>query len=638
MSTKPQPGTRQTRNQTLKYRALPEGTLDVAVASEAPIQRWFGLEVLRMEGVNLTRAEPPAQIPVLVDHENTCDSLVGTAERMYVDGDKLRAVIRLDNEGRGAEIARQIEARLLSGISIGYSVDRVSEDRNEPGTFYVEEWTPYEITITPVPADITVGIHRSKIKGSKKSMKAKRAKNGSDAKAMAELGSQYRDIGGEELACETIKAGGSERDLREAIMAAQQRRYDEANASIAASGKERPSADLGLSSGDVAGFSMARAMLAVAVRSGALLPAHGDPDYGHELAVMEAASQAAERSGSRPVRSSFTIPGEVLTARHEPTMAIERRKLARMLADKPRQIRTLLAGGAGSGAQIVADNLVAGSFIEKLYANSVVLPFATILPGLIGNVEIPRQTGSAVGYWMNESDQVTPTDLSLDQVTLTPKEVQSYTLVSRKLLIQSTPQADMLIRNDFARSIALAVDKAAILGSGASNEPEGFDSQIPSGNVVDLAVGSAANTGAAPTLADFARAFGLVREGNAMGQVHYLMRPRAEAYLMAAPKLGGTDSAMIVENGMLADFGMVGTTTQIPVDTAAGSGTGLDLDAVFAAILADVLVGMWSGIDVVVDPYSRLANRQIAFSGIQDLDIAIRHPESFAKLTHCKVV
>jgi hypothetical protein len=44
----------------------------------------------------------------------------------------------------------------------------------------------------------------------------------------------------------------------------------------------------------------------------------------------------------------------------------------------------------------------------------------------------------------------------------------------------------------------------------------------------------------------------------------------------------------------------------------------------------DLIIGQWGAIDVLVDPYTAGASGSIKIRLLQDLDIQIRHPQSFA--------
>lgn len=43
----------------------------------------------------------------------------------------------------------------------------------------------------------------------------------------------------------------------------------------------------------------------------------------------------------------------------------------------------------------------------------------------------------------------------------------------------------------------------------------------------------------------------------------------------------------------------------------------------------DLLVGLWSGLELAVDPYTNILNGGVRIVVMQDTDIAVRRPESF---------
>jgi HK97 family phage major capsid protein len=46
---------------------------------------------------------------------------------------------------------------------------------------------------------------------------------------------------------------------------------------------------------------------------------------------------------------------------------------------------------------------------------------------------------------------------------------------------------------------------------------------------------------------------------------------------------------------------------------------------------ADVIVGFWSGMDILVDPYTNSAKGEIIVQVFLDVDVALRHAESMCK-------
>jgi hypothetical protein len=45
---------------------------------------------------------------------------------------------------------------------------------------------------------------------------------------------------------------------------------------------------------------------------------------------------------------------------------------------------------------------------------------------------------------------------------------------------------------------------------------------------------------------------------------------------------------------------------------------------------ADLIIGMWGGLDILVDPYSQSSTQAVRIVVAQDIDTLVRHAESFA--------
>ena len=70
----------------------------------------------------------------------------------------------------------------------------------------------------------------------------------------------------------------------------------------------------------------------------------------------------------------------------------------------------------------------------------------------------------------------------------------------------------------------------------------------------------------------------------------------------------------------------------VPSNGTKGSGTGLS--SVIYGNFADLLIGMWGALEILVDPYdSNFAKGSVSVRAMQTLDIAVRHPESFAVMS-----
>ena len=66
----------------------------------------------------------------------------------------------------------------------------------------------------------------------------------------------------------------------------------------------------------------------------------------------------------------------------------------------------------------------------------------------------------------------------------------------------------------------------------------------------------------------------------------------------------------------------------VPADLT--KGTGVNLSAIIFVNWQDLIIGMWSGLDLQVNPYSLDTSGKIRITAFQDLDIALRHAQSFS--------
>ena len=80
--------------------------------------------------------------------------------------------------------------------------------------------------------------------------------------------------------------------------------------------------------------------------------------------------------------------------------------------------------GTGSAGGYIVPEIYMAEIIELLQAEAVVIRMgATVLSGLVGSpVYIPRQSAGATAYWVGENSDITASDLTLEQVSMTPKK------------------------------------------------------------------------------------------------------------------------------------------------------------------------------------------------------------------------
>jgi HK97 family phage major capsid protein len=249
---------------------------------------------------------------------------------------------------------------------------------------------------------------------------------------------------------------------------------------------------------------------------------------------------------------------------------------------------------------------------------------ATMMNDLVGNIAIPRQTGGASSYWVAESGAVTESQAAFDQLTMSGKTVGSMSDISRKMLNQSSIDVESFVRNDLATSLALAIDLAAINGSGASNQPTGVLNTSGIGSVVG------GTNGAAPDWADIVDLESQLALDNAdIGNLGFLTNAKVRGKLLQTEKSSSTGQYVWGDNNTLRGYNAA-VSNQVPSNLTKGSTS--TCSAIIFGNWSDLIIGSWGGIDINVDTSTGSSSGTVRIVALQDVDIGIRHAESFAAM------
>lgn len=148
-------------NERERKEAAASRRFPVSVSSEAPVQRsmygerWTEILSHAPDVIDLSRAP----LPLLEGHD-TRRTNVGIVTNLKVAGGRLRGELVLGSSQRAQELAADIGDGIVSGLSVGYTIE--GEQRDEKARrLTATRWMPYEVSITPIPADTSVGINRS---------------------------------------------------------------------------------------------------------------------------------------------------------------------------------------------------------------------------------------------------------------------------------------------------------------------------------------------------------------------------------------------------------------------------------------------------------------------------------------------
>ena len=383
------------------------------------------------------------------------------------------------------------------------------------------------------------------------------------------------------------------------------------------------SPEIGMSTKDIEKFSFCRAMLAVA-----------DPLNAAKLAPfeVECSRAAQDRRGdlrSKGREAAVTIPADVLSRGIGITPDVSA-SVQRMF--QARQQRDLNIGTTTAGGNLVATELLGSSFIELL-RNAMVLDKLGItwLRDLVGNIAIPSATGAATGYWITEGNPPTESQQTIGQVPLTPKTVGAFTDYTRKLLLQASLDVEAFVRADLAMVVGQTIQLAAINGSGTPPEPYGV---LNTAGIGSVAGGAAGLAPAYTHLVDLETAVG---NANAdVGALGYLTNSKVRGTLRKTQEFASTNGKAVWTNGRERGIGDVlgydaHVTNSVPSNLVKG-GSGAVCSAIIFGNWADLVIGMWGGLDLMLDPYALATSGGKRVIALQDVDIAIRRVASFAAM------
>lgn len=260
---------------------------------------------------------------------------------------------------------------------------------------------------------------------------------------------------------------------------------------------------------------------------------------------------------------------------------------------------------ATAGGHTVATNL--GGLIDRLRPTLAVQGLgATVLSGLTGNLDLPRLTSGPSAAWVAEDGSATETSSTFDKISLAPKTVAGEMYLSRRLVLQNSVSIEDVLRRDLAFVLAQALDKAAIQGGG-SNEPSGI--------LTEIAASATTETELSDVAADLIAALEI---DDVTGTTGFLTSP---ALMAAVRKIKDTTGRTIPASEVFHGERVV-SSNNVPA-------VGGDQPLIFGA-WSNLIVGYWSGVDILANPYSDASKGGLRLHAFLDADVAIRHDEAFS--------
>lgn len=632
-------------------------TAELSFSSDEPIYHWFGYLILdHSEGS--VRKERLEQTGAVLWGHDWMQQVGGISNLQYSEG-KGRGTVKFLDDDFSMSRLRGIRDGILKSTSFGFWIYDLEPEPGPDGkqrmidgepVYRSRDWEPFEVSLVPIPADISVGCGRSlevndqllnllknaaegvrgKTTTTEKEMPdiidttvqqpATASANAAELARIADFNAIGEAYGEVELARDySLTEGKTVADLKRAIYDKRQKAQTEAPESkpvVQLTDKERKQ------------YSISRAILADAnIRD-------GKQENCFELEVSETARQGAVRNiPNYEYRGGVIIPTNVALRGAYQAMMSQMRGFDRQFARGMNQLallNQLTRAGLDTLTDTAGQELIfteEGSFIDLLRNRAMIMQLgATVLPGLVGNVAFPKQIGAGTFSWMaeNSGSDVGESNLTLDQVVLSPKTGQSTTSYSRQLLNQSNVNVDGLVQSDLVQITSLAIDRAAIHGSGASNQPTGIYATsgvnaVAFGGPITLAKTVDMETEIATDNAD-------------IGTMAYLTTPGARGTAKKTQEFSSTNGMALWRDGEVNGY-RAEASNQVSSVMNASAATGGSSHGIIFGVWSQLLFGEWGAMEIITDPYRLKKQGMIEVTNFIMIDIKARYPESFCKGT-----
>lgn len=616
-------------------------TLRFPFSSEEPVDMWYGTEILSHAPGAMRQGQRQATLPLLFNHCR--HDLLGVVESIELGPDRRGyCTVRFGRDERGDWAMQQAADGVLVNASFMYRVFKFIEDVEEE-TYTATDWEPYEISLVTVPADPTVGVGRSH--GDEEARVEIVTRQHQPASAESKEQSMFKQRHTLQNQATDGAAGGAaggavvidEPQVRAQGAEAERSRINEIDAMCRAhkvpddirAGLIQKGATIEQARGAVLDLQLQRAQAPVAKL---------DEGYAPDMSEREKSRYSMLRAINAVLNNSWKEAGFELEVSNDIGKRMGKNTQGFFMPTNiPFAQRAQYAAGAtATGGAIVATNLLAGSFIEILRAKARVLQLgATVLSGLVGNVDIPRQTGATSTFWVTEGGNLTEAEATFDKVSLALKSIGTYSAITRQMLLQSTPDIEMLARADLISQIALGIDLAALSGSGSGGQPTGIANVAGIGSVIG------GTNGAQLTIDHLIDLETQITNANAdVDSMAYLTNAKAVGWLKKAKSSTGEYLWTNIPGGQRSGTPgeingyAVARTNQARSTLTKGTASGI-CSEVFFGNWSELLIGEWGVLEIMPNPYDATLFKQggVLLRAMQSVDVAVRHAASFATMS-----
>jgi HK97 family phage major capsid protein len=637
----------------------------VVLATETPVERWYGIETLSLEKRAVDLSGAKRGIPFFMNHGGypisstpNPDLRVGRLLNLEIKDGQLIGDVRFSRTTRGQEAELDAVDGQTPYLSVGYVVDpkgmKITKraDRNNPddkNEYLVTRWRPVEGSIVDFPADpkatfrsqeseqFEVEIEDASPTEEPMKLHHQNTPPGSGAGAPAPQPTaavEVRDAGpgspaaGAQAAATAATTAASSRAV-EIIRLCEAHGLQTRAAEWIESGKSL--ADI---KGEILDARASQVRPQPAAEALARIPAKDRKRFSYSRAIRQAVL-ARESSGAydgleaeidqelrRQLPPTYQQRGGYLI----PLTTLTPDELAE------RQVRAMGTGLAGAGAELVFDR--PGEIIDILRKRSVILQSGgQSLAGLVGPVPFPKQTGDPTIRWMGENpaSAAAASQLAFGTVLLSPKTMIGTVPFPRQLVNMASLDIEGRIRNSLGAQHGLEADRVGLHGKGTDGEPLGL---WDTPGVATTAMGGAPD---ANTFGKLVTLGSQIADANAdTDTMRYVTTPLYAGKLKSTLVASAAGSEMLWR-GTFREGEVAGYRASSTGQVRKNLGGGADEHGLFFGDWSQITFGFWGAMEFIVDVVTLADKGQIKITTFQMFDSGVLRPESFALGTGAKI-
>jgi len=243
---------------------------------------------------------------------------------------------------------------------------------------------------------------------------------------------------------------------------------------------------------------------------------------------------------------------------------------------------------------------------------------ANMLTGLSADTRLPI-TGSQQVGWEGEIDAAADGGANFGKLDLTPLRLSSYVDISKQLLLQNGMGAQQAIVADLGRAAGAKIDAAMFAAADVTSAPGAIAATTGVGTITEAAYSANASI-----MSDFVAAESelAVNEGLA-GNLAYVANPVLMKDLKQSAQVAAVSAG--VQGNLVNGYPTYYT-------NGCTKSAGVSGDFLFGDF-SKLFIGMFGGLDITVDPYTKAINGEVRLIVNQYIDWGVSQPGAFVKAT-----